>query len=67
MGTHRTVKDIMHVGTVLGPSTEASDVELAKLLLLGQLDVMAEVTVVPLVVNGDNYNKSYNRFRCIYH
>ena len=61
MKTHRVVKDIMHVGTVLGPSAEASDVELAKLLLLGQLDVMAEVTVVPLVVVGDNYNMSHKQ------
>lgn len=44
------VKDIMHVGTVVGSGTKSSDVELAQLLLLGQLNVMAEVAVVPLVI-----------------
>lgn len=43
-------KDIVHVGTVVGPGAEARDVELAQLLLLGQLHVVAEVAVVPLVV-----------------
>ena len=46
------VKDIMHVRTVVGSGTESSDVELAQLLLLGQLDVMAEVAVVPLVIEN---------------
>lgn len=46
------VKDIMHVRTVVGSGTKSSDVELAQLLLLGQLDVMAEVTVVPLERKG---------------
>ena len=45
------VKDIMHVGTVVGSGTKSSDVELAQLLLLGQLNVMAEVTVVTLEGN----------------
>ena len=40
----------MHVRTVVGPGTEPSDVELAQLLLLGQLNVMAEVAVVPLLI-----------------
>lgn len=43
------VKDIMHVRTVVSSGTKPSDVELAQLLLLGQLNVMAEVAVVPLV------------------
>lgn len=42
----------MHVGTVIGTSAESSYIELAQLLLLGQLDVMAEVAVVPLVVKN---------------
>lgn len=42
----------MHVGTVVGSGTEAGDVELAELLLLGQLDVMAEVAVVALQRRG---------------
>lgn len=42
----------MHVRTVVGSGTKSSDVELAQLLLLGQLDVMAEVTVVPLERKG---------------
>lgn len=46
------VKDIMHVRTVVGSGTKSSDVELAQLLLLGQLDVVAEVTVVPLEGKG---------------
>lgn len=46
------VKDIMHVRTVVGSGTKSSDVELAQLLLLGQLDVVAEVTVVPLERKG---------------
>lgn len=41
----------MHVGTVVGSGTKSSDVELAQLLLLGQLNVMAEVTVVTLEGN----------------
>lgn len=41
----------MHVGTVVRSGTESSDVELAQLLLLGQLDVVAEVAVVPLQVD----------------
>jgi len=40
----------MHVRTVVCSGTESGDVELAQLLLLGQLDVVAEVAVVPLVV-----------------
>lgn len=40
----------MHVRTVVSSSTESCDVELAQLLLLRQLDVMAEVAVIPLVV-----------------
>lgn len=44
----------MHVGTVVGPGTEASYVEFAQLLLLRQLYVMAEVTVVPLVVKQNH-------------
>lgn len=36
----------MHVWTVVGTSAKPGDVELAQLLLFGQLDVMAEVTVV---------------------
>lgn len=44
------VKDIMHVRTVVGSGTESSDVELAQLLLLWQLNVVAEVAVVPLVM-----------------
>lgn len=40
----------MHVGAVVGTSAESSDIELAQLLLLGQLNVVAEVAVVPLVV-----------------
>ncbi len=43
------VKDIMHVGTVVSSGTKSSDVELAQLLLLGQLNVMAEVAVVTLI------------------
>lgn len=41
----------MHVGTMLGTGTKPGDVELAQLLLFGQLDVMAEVTVVTLMMN----------------
>lgn len=44
-----TAKDIMHVRTVVSSGTESSDVELAQLLLLWQLNVMAEVTVVALL------------------
>lgn len=40
----------MHVRTVVGSGAEPSDVKLAQLFLLGQLDVVAEVAVVPLVV-----------------
>lgn len=57
------VKDIMHVGTILSPGTEASDVELAQLHLLGQLNVMAEVTVVPLVVKGGNENNENTPYK----
>lgn len=39
----------MHVRTVVSSGTKPSDVELAQLLLLGQLNVMAEVAVVPLL------------------
>lgn len=39
----------MHVWTVVGTGAKAGDVELAQLLLFGQLDVMAEVAVVTLV------------------
>lgn len=39
----------MHVRTVVSSGTESSDVELAQLLLLWQLNVMAEVTVVALL------------------
>ena len=46
----QTVKDIMHVGTIFSASTVASDVVLAKLLLLSQLNVMTEVAVLPLSV-----------------
>lgn len=49
------VKDIMHVGTVVGSGTEPSDVEFTQLLLLWQLDVVAEVTVVPLV-DGERWS-----------
>ena len=38
----------MHVRAVVGSGTEPSYVELAQLLLLRQLDVVAEVAVVPL-------------------
>ena len=40
----------MHVRTVVGPGTKSSDVELAQLLLLGQLDVVAEVAVISLEI-----------------
>lgn len=40
----------MHVRAVVGSGAESSDVELAQLLLLWQLNVVAEVAVVPLVV-----------------
>lgn len=40
----------MHVGTVVSTGTKPGDVELAQLLLFGQLDVMAEVTVVTLMM-----------------
>lgn len=39
----------MHVRTVVSSGTKPSDVELAQFLLLGQLNVMAEVAVVSLV------------------
>lgn len=42
----------MHVGTVVAAGAETSDVKFTQLLLLGQLDVMAEVAVVPLVVRN---------------
>lgn len=42
----------MHVRTVIGTGTEPSYVELAQLLFLGQLNVVAEVAVVPLVVKN---------------
>lgn len=38
----------MHVGAVLGTRAKARDVELAQLSFLGQLDVVAEIAVVPL-------------------
>lgn len=41
----------MHVGTVFCSCTEASDVELAELFLLRQLNVMTEVTVVTLMTH----------------
>lgn len=41
----------MHVRTVVSAGTKPSDVELAQLLLFGQLDVMAKVTVVTLMMN----------------
>lgn len=40
--------DIMHVGAVLGARAEARDVELAQLAFLRQLDVVAEIAVIPL-------------------
>lgn len=49
------VKDIMHVWTVVSAGTKPCDVELAQFLLLGQLDVMAEVTVVTLLRNKNHY------------
>lgn len=42
----------MHVGTVVGAGAESSDVEFTQLLLLRQFNVMAEVAVVPLVVEN---------------
>lgn len=42
-------KDIMHVRAVVGSGAEPGDVELAQLLLLWQLDVVAEVAVIALV------------------
>lgn len=39
----------MHVRAVVSSGTKASDVELAKLFLFGQVHIMAEVAVVPLV------------------
>lgn len=50
----------MHVGTVVGAGTKPGDVELAQLLLFGQLDVVAEVTVVTLMMNKKNIlNSAY--------
>lgn len=43
----------MHVGTVVGSGTKASDVELAKLLLFRQINIVAEVAVVSLVSKRD--------------
>lgn len=40
----------MHVRTILSPSTEASNIELAEFLLLGQLNVMTEVAMFPLLI-----------------
>lgn len=45
------VKDIVHVGAVLGTGTKACDVELAEFFLLWKLNVVAEVTVIPLEHN----------------
>lgn len=45
----KAVKDIMHVRAVVSSGTKPSDVEFAQLLLLGQLNVMAEIAVIPLV------------------
>lgn len=39
----------MHVRAVVSSGTKPSDVEFAKLLLLGQLNVMTEIAVIPLV------------------
>lgn len=58
---NNSAKDIMHVGTVVGTGTKPCDVELAQLLLFGQLDVMAEVAVVTL----NKKNKLFNKF-CIF-
>lgn len=44
----RTAKDIMHVGAVLSPSTEARDVKLAQFPLLRQFNIMAKIAVVSL-------------------
>lgn len=54
----------MHVGTVVGPGAVPRDVELTQLLLLGQLDVVAEVTVVPLVVGGGGEGGRYGAPNC---
>lgn len=40
----------MHVRTIFSPSTEAGDIELAEFLLLGQLNVMTEVAMFPLLI-----------------
>lgn len=45
----------MHVWTVVSAGTKPGDVELAQFLLLGQLNVMAEVTVVTLLRNKNHY------------
>lgn len=57
----------MHVRAVVSSGTEASDVELAKLFLFRQIDIMAEVAVVPLVWKKDKiifsiYSISPNKF-----
>lgn len=44
----------MHVWTVVCTGTKPGDVELAQLLLFGQLNVMAEVTVITLMMNKEN-------------
>lgn len=43
----------MHVGAVVSSGTKASDVELAKLFLFRQINIMAEVAVVSLVSKRD--------------
>lgn len=62
------VKDIMHVRTIFSPSTEASDIEFAEFLLLGQLNVMTEVAMFPLLnhkVKIKHNINIYNRIACI--
>lgn len=42
------LKDIMHIGAVLGSGAKSSDVKLAQFSLLWEFDVMAKITVVSL-------------------
>lgn len=44
------IKDIMHVWAIFSPGTEASNIKLAEFFLLGQLNVMTEVTVFTLLI-----------------
>lgn len=53
----------MHVRAVVGSSTVTSDVKLAQLFVLGQLDVVTKVAVFLLVIKRGSINKTTHIIR----